>query len=1174
MPGCYTGLDILNVTIGTDAKDCGSIHMLWQIFGGPIDTLSGGTAAAGNSNLVTLMIGHFDWVMFVFPVILYIYIIWHGVIGSANEGKFGGRELAHWMTPIRMIIPPAMLFPIKGGFCALQMFVMYAIMVGVNLANYVWHSSTSNIYKGFVPTTPDIVQDIIEQKIGLYFVYGAIASILNENNLGGQPLKKATQINVWSSGAPAKIAVQNLRLLCNKLLKQTYASQIKTPSILSICENNVAIMSGTGKTGAGTTFASYHSSLARTETNPYDVWISVGSKAGSYDGMINDNGTIAIATESDLKAFLAGDGSSANQLMTQLMGGFDTVLKSAFGPGYTKFTCANYSECSFAAAADTAETYLIQQEASMPVPAAGSVPGTGLTCLATCRSIFPGIATYQDSSGNLPYAMLGLVNNEPVPGISTQTACTKIDPTASTENATDGTNAAWTTQCYQRSLVYPTSDTGCLTSKINPAGSKCTPLPKLTYTAIAAEPKGHQWWNASTMYLSLTQLMSQNINKLIEMVSTFQPTGGDLLTFTATALQGAVPTVYYQMGVRGLSNYIMGKTTGVGIFEYSSVNYNQVTWQDSGQQSSINGSIKLKNTLPGPTPPSSTNGALDKIAWNSLVNCYKPILVQTKNSKGVLNTTGPEQVTTCFKKAMSPQVAYQTRTLLASDQTAPTVLSTGYPEWLSQTLAKMPVLYQRPMKILVMLNLMQNPSTKAGFITNTQFIQYLLNITKVLAYNHAYPSSALPKAQVSVATNVEISPAKTWLNNVFSRVLGHDLFSGQSSLLSQIYSLGNADLSGGSGNAKSRLQALMNMSFNTIGTAQRLGIAMINTVTSSLMGTYQNLSSQFASDASGDRTKGYEIGGTAMGLAFGGDIGGTMGSTAATIGSMYLEMKIASQMFSMSKEMMWMPIVLMVLTSLFTAGISFSVILPLLPFFIFWGGQIAWVLSVIEAMVATPLIVLGLMAPGGHQHFGHTLPGLKMLFGVIFRPVLMVMGLLVAMVLTFILIRFSSQAFQVVATQILSFAGDGSYTAAATTSTAPPLSQGIVAVLLLFTFCSFMMLVFNKCFSIIYLLPEKVLQWIGGAADKAGQQEAQEMSQGMGQTASSGAQAGGSSTTQGAQASQQNAQSQGKISSGMGSQGAQMGGNTSKGLQGAHAKVKGSGKGSSKEDKGVSSDDS
>jgi hypothetical protein len=68
--------------------------------------------------------------------------------------------------------------------------------------------------------------------------------------------------------------------------------------------------------------------------------------------------------------------------------------------------------------------------------------------------------------------------------------------------------------------------------------------------------------------------------------------------------------------------------------------------------------------------------------------------------------------------------------------------------------------------------------------------------------------------------------------------------------------------------------------------------------------------------------------------------------------------------------------------------------------------------------------------------------------------------------------------------------------------------RAILSLMLIFMYATFLQMVFNKCFSAIYLIPEKVVQWLGGQSDSFGKEEAQQMSQATQQQAGQVAQAG------------------------------------------------------------------
>lgn len=214
----------------------------------------------------------------------------------------------------------------------------------------------------------------------------------------------------------------------------------------------------------------------------------------------------------------------------------------------------------------------------------------------------------------------------------------------------------------------------------------------------------------------------------------------------------------------------------------------------------------------------------------------------------------------------------------------------------------------------------------------------------------------------------------------------------------------------------------------------------------------------------------------------------------------------------------WLPIMLYVLSSIFAIGVLFAIIIPMTPFILFWAGKIAWLLLVIEAAFAAPLMALGIAYPEGHNVFGKAQPGIQMLLGLTLRPALMICGLFVGIVLTYVIVGYSADAFHNVASTLMDFLPPSS------TGKEYFYAQGIFALLLVFMYASFIALVFTKCWSPIYELPRKVLEWVGGkdAASDSGADDARQMEQKTSGYADSAAQSGGQSLERGVSTKQDN----------------------------------------------------
>ena len=74
-------------------------------------------------------------------------------------------------------------------------------------------------------------------------------------------------------------------------------------------------------------------------------------------------------------------------------------------------------------------------------------------------------------------------------------------------------------------------------------------------------------------------------------------------------------------------------------------------------------------------------------------------------------------------------------------------------------------------------------------------------------------------------------------------------------------------------------------------------------------------------------------------------------------------------------------------------GIVIAYVLPMIPYIMWMAGVAGWIILVCEAMVAVPLWMLAHMTLGGDGLHGRATEGWSLLFSVVFRPTLMVIGL-------------------------------------------------------------------------------------------------------------------------------------------------------------------------------------
>ena len=225
-----------------------------------------------------------------------------------------------------------------------------------------------------------------------------------------------------------------------------------------------------------------------------------------------------------------------------------------------------------------------------------------------------------------------------------------------------------------------------------------------------------------------------------------------------------------------------------------------------------------------------------------------------------------------------------------------------------------------------------------------------------------------------------------------------------------------------------------------------------------------------------------------------------------------IQVSLQQMMYQMTvnftKSMMLLPLAFMVMTMIFTLGITFAIVIPVTPYIYFWAGKTSWLINTIEAMVAAPLVACALLVPEGHSYWGHTLPALRMLWNVVFKPVLLVIGTLVSMMLIYIIIAYSAEGFHMIANGIMgAFPSAGNVDPRSSMDT-----QAILCLMVMTLYGTFLAIAFTKCFSTIYLIPEKVVQWLGGQSDQFGKEDMQQMSQAASQNSQQVAQAGQQAT--------------------------------------------------------------
>ncbi len=168
----------------------------------------------------------------------------------------------------------------------------------------------------------------------------------------------------------------------------------------------------------------------------------------------------------------------------------------------------------------------------------------------------------------------------------------------------------------------------------------------------------------------------------------------------------------------------------------------------------------------------------------------------------------------------------------------------------------------------------------------------------------------------------------------------------------------------------------------------------------------------------------------------------------------------------------------------FTFGGMLAIYMPLVPYIIFTAAVIGWMISVLEAMVAAPFVAIGIMSPTGHELLGRAEPAIMIILNTFLRPTLLILGMMAGMILAPLVVTMINTGFNIVIGSIYG----GSH------------APGPVELILMITaYGSLVCSAMNKCFAVIYVVPDRVLTWLGGhAPPSSGEAEAaQEVKRGV-----------------------------------------------------------------------------
>lgn len=168
------------------------------------------------------------------------------------------------------------------------------------------------------------------------------------------------------------------------------------------------------------------------------------------------------------------------------------------------------------------------------------------------------------------------------------------------------------------------------------------------------------------------------------------------------------------------------------------------------------------------------------------------------------------------------------------------------------------------------------------------------------------------------------------------------------------------------------------------------------------------------------------------------------------------------------------PIFMLFFSSLLVPGAILSTYLPLMPYIMWIMVVLAWAILLIEAVIAAPLWALVHLAPDGDGVVGRGGQGYMLVLSLVLRPALMILGLVAAFVLM----------------KPIGFLVNSTFVGAFSVSVEPgpfSLTQTIAGCVI---YCIVMIILVQRVFSLIHVVPDRLLRWIGGGGGEIGEQAA------------------------------------------------------------------------------------
>jgi conjugal transfer/type IV secretion protein DotA/TraY len=1119
-----------------------SVFILNQIMGhitAMIDPSAAPESGAGSATVFSNMMMNFNHVLLGAGTILFAIMVFVGTMNTSNEGTLFGRQWNAMWTPLRLIFGLIFVVPLQSGFCIGQKIILYAILIGISMGTHVWDAVVQQVFDDPAPPPiPSFMYNMVQQRVALEFVTDASLKIYAcaQGNCKSDQSLSNTIVNT------SPMLVHTAPVGGKQIPGDRYASTAMVGALQQqgegICDNLFIGLNTVCQAAVGNAIQSGQGNYTYTDpVTQSKVLIGIGSgNSNSTPNAFNSSGSLNVYFSSGSESPGDGIGVSSQQYGLGGTNGGHPKLNNTSSPGVSDMDADGQISIEKSLIKYNLNTKAITNSPQGKKIATGIVEPYVIDG-KSCDPNKDDMCNFQTYTDNYMNQLKAQLPNQLAPkqteGQHQNLVCTAFD--------SQGNCTAWK---YNLTHYW-------LPSQIGGAPNANNQINLL-----------NSWWIAGESYIILDDQLSRALKMLYQDIQKDMGQMGD-----GAGSENSVQSAY--LIKNQISIWELGPHASTSDYGYPATCMPIYLPNSSSNPFEFINNAGTATFPQGPFLPQAMNLADPKYKFlnssagnfqNAITYQGNPALYTVSPTPGNSADNQNWPFASCLgDEARGSQVLTYQYWLVDSGIINPGTypnpdnLDKGGPFTWSDLiekfnphapnaictnqacgptyglLQKLPPEYQFPVGI--MLSQLYTSYSKhrsehpvsGGSTYFDDAAPYMENMLTVLDDN-------------KILSNQTVQlPVKSSLDRIFEGLLGSQggTFSDDSqgvtvsanSVLQELYNLGSDPKTNG----------VVSKQFSLIQQAQTVGMSMIMVALNSITTVYNHFANKLTSFNQYLENVGIGVTATAAALGalgfvpFIGSAATGAAQLTVSITQLIVQLKTIAVMTAVGMSLAWLPIAAFVLISIFTTGIQFALLIPLMPYILFWAGQIAWLLGAIEGVVAAPIIMLGLATPGGHDFMGHTVPAVKMLLGVVFRPVLMVIGMVTGILLTYVVIHFSAQGFHTVLNLLLN-----------NFSNADQSAMGVLMLIATLTYGTLMVMAFTKCFSPIYQIPEKVMQWVGGQADRAGQEELQQVSGAVQQSSQKAGESGQSGVSSGIEAQkQQTQQTQGAWSSGM--QGIQQG---------------------------------